>query len=132
MPRSVPSDGPSTSTGASDGPSSTKCSATGSVGLLGFPAVVTGSLAPEAVDGGEVLCAFVGVADAEAFGGGEGEHADLALVAVAVHVVGGLADLVEGVDLGQGGVDEAAVDEPVGLPGLAVVGEVGADDPFEV
>src|SRR3954471_6477551 len=70
------------------------------------------------------------VADAEAFGRGEGEDADLALVGVAVQVVGGLADVVHGVGVGQGGVDQAAVDEPVGLPGLLVVGEVRADDPF--
>src|SRR3954469_2525114 len=86
----------------------------------------------EAVDRGQVLGAFVGVADAEALGGGQGEHADLAGVPVVVHVVGGLADLGHRIDLGQGGVDQALVDEPVGLPGLLVVGEVGADDPFEV
>jgi len=42
------------------------------------------------------LFAFLGVADAEAFCGGEGEHADLALVGVVVHVAGGLADVVIG------------------------------------
>src|SRR4051794_880839 len=78
----------------------------------------------EAVDRGQVLLALGRVLDAEAFGGGEGEDADLALVQVAVHVAGGLPDLLHRVGLGQGGVDQAAVDEPVGLPRLLVVGEV--------
>src|SRR3954453_22041942 len=96
------------------------------------PGTVRRSDAAEAVDLGLVAGAFVGVADAEAFGGGQAEHADLALVQVAVHVVGGLADLGHRIHPGQGGGDQAAVDQPVGLPGLPVVGEVAADDPFEV
>src|SRR3954453_13594962 len=91
-----------------------------------------GSDAAEAVDLGLEAGALVPVADAEALFGGEGEHADLALVGVAVHVAGGLADLLHRVDLGQRRVDQAAVDEPVGLPRLLVVGEVAADDPLEV
>src|SRR4051794_21340491 len=55
----------------------------------------------EAVDGVEVLGALLLVADAEAFLGGEGEDADLALVGVVVDVVGGLADVVHRVDPGQ-------------------------------
>src|SRR3954453_22324420 len=41
------------------------------------------------------LGAELGIVDAEAFLGGEAQHADLALVAVVVHLVGGVADLVE-------------------------------------
>src|SRR4051812_44164770 len=67
---------------------------------------------------------LVPVADAEAFGGGQAQDADLALVGVVLHVAGGLADVVHGVGPGQRGVDEALVDEPVGLPRLLVVGEV--------
>ena len=62
---------------------------------------------------------------------GQAQHADLALVQVAVHVVRGLAGLVQRVDHRQGRVDHALGDQPVGLPGLAVVGEVRADDPLE-
>src|SRR4051812_21757191 len=88
--------------------------------------------APEAVDRVLESGPLLGVADAEAFLGGHGEDPDLALVGVVLHVAGGLPDVLHGVDLGQGGVDQAAVDEPVGLPGLPVVGEVAADDPLEV
>src|SRR3954470_15783157 len=88
--------------------------------------------APEAVDLPLELRALLRVADAEAFGGGQAQDADLALVGVVLHVAGGLADVVHGVGLGQRGVDEALVDEPVGLPRLLVVGEVRADDPLEV
>src|SRR4051794_18936562 len=90
------------------------------------------SHAPEAVDRVEVLGALLLVADAEALFRGEGEDADLALVGVVVDVVGGLADVVHRVHLRQRRVDQALVDEPVGLPRLLVVGEVTADDPLEV
>ena len=52
--------------------------------------------------------------------------------ALLVDVERGLADVVEAVGPRQGGVDHALGDEAVGLPGLAVVGEVGGDDPLEV
>src|SRR3990170_263373 len=51
----------------------------------------------EPVDRGLVLGAHLGVAHAEALGGGEAEHADLALVGVLVDVEGGLADVIEAV-----------------------------------
>src|SRR4051795_4667793 len=62
----------------------------------------------EAVDLGFEAGSFVGVADAEAFRGGQAQDADLALVGVGVHVAGGLADVLHRVGLGQGGVDQAA------------------------
>ena len=72
------------------------------------------------------------VADAQTLLRSEAEHADLALVEVVVHVERGLADLGQRVGPRQGRVDHPLRDQPVGLPGLAVVGEVGADDPLEV
>ena len=63
-----------------------------------------------------MLLAELGVAHAEALLRGEGEDADLALVLVVVHVERGLADLLEAVDLREGGVDLALADEAVGLP----------------
>src|SRR3954464_15027713 len=84
--------------------------------------------AAEPVDGVDVLGPHLLVEDAEALLGGEGEDPDLALVLVVVHVEGGLTDLVEGVGPREGGVDLALGDEPVGLPRLAVVGEVAGDD----
>src|SRR6266498_944788 len=62
------------------------------------------------------------IRDAEAFFRREAEHADLALMRVAVNVLGRLSGLGEWVHLGQCGVDLAAGDQPVGLPRLAVVG----------
>src|SRR6266508_6245850 len=70
----------------------------------------------------------LGVVDAEAIRGGQAENADLALVEVAVHRQGGVAHLLERVDVGEDGLDHALGDEPVGVPGLAVVGEVAGLD----
>ena len=78
------------------------------------------------------LARELGVVDAEALLGGQAEDADLALVQVVVDLVGGLAHLVERVDGRQGGHDLALADELVGVPGLAVVGEVGALDGLEL
>jgi hypothetical protein len=64
------------------------------------------------------------VGDAQAFFGGQGEHGDLALVHVVVHLVGGLAGLLEGEHLAHHRVDHALGDESVGLVRLLVVGEV--------
>ncbi len=64
--------------------------------------------------------------------GARQQHADLALVRVAVHLVRGLAGLLQRVGLRQRRVDPAERDQPVGLPRLLVVGEVAADDPLEV
>ena len=72
------------------------------------------------------------VAHAEPLLGSQAEHAHLALVGVAVDVERGLADVVEPVGLRQCGMDHALGDEPVCLPRLAVVREVGRDDPLEV
>src|SRR3954449_13557644 len=55
----------------------------------------------EAVDLDLEAGALGPVADAEALLRGEGQHADLALVQVAVDVAGGLADLLHRVDPGQ-------------------------------
>src|SRR5680860_1517452 len=94
--------------------------------------VQVASCAAKAVDRREVLFADLVVADAESVLGSQAEDADLPLVGVLVYVEGCLPDLVEGVGPRQGGVDHALGDEAVGLPGLAVVGEVRADDPLEV
>src|SRR3954453_19426601 len=51
-------------------------------------------------------CPLLRVADAEALLGREGEDADLALMSVAVDVVGGLADILHRVDLRKGRVDQ--------------------------
>src|SRR4051812_49787981 len=69
----------------------------------------------EAVDGVEVLGALLLVADAQALFGGQRQDADLALVGVVVDVVGGLPDVGHRIDLGQRGVDQPLVDQPVGL-----------------
>ena len=53
------------------------------------------------------LLAELGVVDAEALLGREAQHADLALVQVLVHLVGGLADLVERVHRRQDRLDHA-------------------------
>ena len=74
----------------------------------------------------------LGVVDAETLLGGQAEDADLALVEVAVDLVGGLAHLGQGVDGREGGQDLALADQLVGVPGLAVVGEVGALDGLEL
>src|SRR5512135_3874417 len=87
---------------------------------------------PEAVDLVQVPGPQLLVADAEPLRRRQAQHADLALVQVAVHLVGRLPGLVQRVDAGQRRVDQAALDEPVGLPRLPVVREVGADDPLEV
>src|SRR3954447_5786942 len=97
-----------------------------------WPSLDGVSDAPEAVDRLEMGVAELVVADAETLLGSEAEHADLALVLVVVHVQGDLADVLEGVGPRQGRVDLALGDEAVGLPRLAVVGEVGGDDPLEV
>ena len=93
--------------------------------------VVMTSGTAKSVDLVDVLGAEFGVGDAESGFGGEGEDGDLALVEVAVDLVGGLAGVIEGEGLGDGGVDHALGDQAVGLVCLAVVGEVGADDALE-
>src|SRR4051812_45502364 len=78
------------------------------------------------------LLAELGVVDAEALLGGQAQDTDLALVQVVVDLVGGLARLGEGVDGRQDGLDGPVGDQPVGLPRLLVVGEVGGDDPLQL
>src|SRR6476661_10108595 len=89
-------------------------------------------LVAEAVDRLLEPRALLGVAHAEARLRRQGQHADLALMGVLVDVEGRLTHLLEGVRLAEGRVDQAAVDQLVGLPGLAVVREVRADDALEV
>src|SRR3982074_3074890 len=60
---------------------------------------------PEAVDVGQMCLAKLGVAHAQTLLGGQAQYTDLALVDVAVHVVGGLPGLVQRVDAGQCRVD---------------------------
>src|SRR5438270_9486249 len=69
-----------------------------------------------------------GVGHPEAFLGGQAQDADLALMEVLVDLPGGLARGLERVDGRQDRLDPALADEPVGLPGLPIVGEVGALD----
>src|SRR4026209_2672351 len=88
--------------------------------------------APEPVDRVEVPASLLVVAHAAPLLGRQAEHPDLALVGVGVYVERGLADVLERVAPRQGRVDHALVDQPVGLPRLAVVREVRADDPLEV
>src|SRR4051812_313697 len=86
---------------------------------------------PEPVDLGEVLGPLLLVADTEALLGSQAEDPDLALVEVLVDVVRRLADAVHRVGLRQRRVDLPLGDQPVGLPRLAVVREVRADDALE-
>src|SRR5829696_9690696 len=72
----------------------------------------------------------LGIVDAEAFGRRQAEHADLALVLVAVDAPGGDADLGERVYGRQQGLDPTLRDQPVGGVGLGVVGEVAGDQPL--
>ena len=65
------------------------------------------------------------VTDPETLLGSQAQHPDLALVGVVVDVECGLADLGERVGARQGRVDHPLGDQPVGLPRLTVVGEVG-------
>ena len=68
------------------------------------------------------------VDDAEPLPRCQAQDADLALVQVAVDLVDGFADIVQREDPRKGRVDLALGDQAVGLPRLAVVGEVRADD----
>src|SRR5664280_3178908 len=85
----------------------------------------------EPVDRRQERCPLLQVRGPQTGLGGQGKHADLALVAVAVDVEGSLTDLLEGVGVAQRRVGEPPDDQVVGLPGLAVVGEVRADDALE-
>ena len=78
----------------------------------------------ETGDLGEVSLTHLEIPDPQALLGCQAEDPDLALVGIAVHLVGRLSGLLEGEGLGQGGVNEAAGDEAVGFVGLAVVREV--------
>src|SRR4051812_38173006 len=90
-------------------------------GTLGVPAE---DVDPVLTDPGPEL----GVGDPEALAGGQAEDADLALVQVLVDLQRRLAGLLERVDGGEDRLHLALADEPVGLPGLPVVGEVAALD----
>src|SRR5690242_7088997 len=57
------------------------------------------------------LLTQLGVVDPEALGGGEAQHTDLALVEVLVHLVGGLARLLQAVHRREDGLDLALADE---------------------
>src|SRR4051794_37639653 len=94
--------------------------------------VITRSDVTEPVDRVVVLFPHRDVAYAEPFLGREAEHADLALVQVAVDVVRRLTRLLHRVDPRQRRVDVALGDQAVGLVRLAVVREVRADDALEV
>src|SRR5665647_1480937 len=85
----------------------------------------------EPVDRGKERFPLLRVSDAKTGPRGEREDADLALVQVAVDVVRRLPDVDQGIRLAQRGVDEPTVHQVVGLPRLAVVGEVRAEDPLE-
>src|SRR3954463_3856256 len=72
------------------------------------------------------------VVDARALLGSQAQDTDLPLVQVLVHRVRGLADVLERVDGREDRLDLALADQPVRVPGLAVVGEVRADDALEL
>ena len=72
------------------------------------------------------------VVDAESLLGRETQHADLALVQVAVDLQGRLAHLLEGIERRQRREHLSPTDELVGVPRLAVVGEVRALDGLEL
>src|SRR5665647_365227 len=80
---------------------------------------------------GEERLSLLRVRDAKTGPRGERKNSYLALVQVAVDVVRRLPDVDQRIRLAQRGVDEPAVDQVVGLPRLAVVGEVRADDALE-
>src|SRR4029453_6059992 len=73
-----------------------------------------------------------GVSYTEPFLRCKAEYSNLALVFIAVYLEDCLPHLLKGVCLGQSWMNQAFCNQPVCLPGLAVVGEVGADDAFEV
>src|SRR5579875_2296314 len=105
--------------------------AAGALTPLEGPDAVERSAVAEPVDRRLVLCTEFTVADTETLLRCQAQHADLALVCVAVDVVGGLAGLRQRVHLRDRRVDRALRDEPDRLPRLAVVREVRADDPLE-
>src|SRR3954452_8363344 len=87
--------------------------------------------AAETVDRVGVTLPQRGIANAETFLRRKAEHADLALVRVAVHVVRRLPGLLHRVHTGQCRMDLPLGDQPVRLPRLAIVREMRADDLFQ-
>src|SRR5215471_12769547 len=90
------------------------------------------SHAPETIDRVDVPRPLFAVAYAESLLRREGEYADLALMQIPMHLVRRLSGLLQRERLGQRRVDQAAVDQAVGLPGFTVVGEVAPHDALEV
>src|SRR5579859_1621907 len=86
----------------------------------------------EAIDLAPVTIAQRGVTDAESLARCKTQYPDFALMQIAVDVEGRLTRVLEAVTARECGVDHALLDQPVRLPGLAVVGEVRADDPLQV
>src|SRR3954467_11732486 len=72
------------------------------------------------------------VVDAEPFLRREAQDAHLALVLVAVNAPGRLARVLQRVHGRQERLDAPLADEPVGRPGLVVVGEVRRDEALQL
>ena len=72
----------------------------------------------------DVSRAQFAVAHAQPGLGRQAQHANLALVQISMYVERGLPGIGERVYAGQRGVDPAAGNQPIGLPGLAIVGEM--------
>src|SRR6266511_4863446 len=79
------------------------------------------ALPAEAMELVPELRAQLRVGDAVVFARRQGEHGDLALVHVVVHLVDGLAGLREGEHLRHHRMDQSPSDQPVGLERLLVV-----------
>src|SRR5262245_25831341 len=88
--------------------------------------------AAKPVDIRKMLLPQLGIPHAKALFRRKTQHADLALVLVVVHLVSRLTGVLERVHTGQCRMDLSLGNQPVGLPRLAVVGEVRADDPLQV
>src|ERR1700730_18507933 len=100
---------------------------------VGVASVGRGSgVATEERDLGEQLGASFRVGDTQALFGREAQDAELAFVAVVVHLVRRGAGLLEREHLRERGLDLAVADQLVGGPRLAVVGEVAALQRLEV
>ena len=69
----------------------------------------------------------LGVGDAHALIRGHAQHADFALMHVAMHLIGSVSGLLKGKHLRKHGVDHALGNETVGLPRFLIVGKVGAN-----
>ena len=117
--------------GSSRSPRRGRCTAmaTWSISVSSMSPVIGADQRPEAVIWSSPTCSrSSGSSMPRPSVGRQAEHADLALVQVVVHLVGGLAGLARaGTPADRIGWIMPLADQPVGLPRLLVVGEVAAD-----